>query len=83
MSRRDYRGLDPEVFILRRELAECIFQRHGVRYASSRFAKYASDGNGPQFTLLGRKAHYRVRWVDDWFNAEVRRKLHRPGNGVR
>lgn len=74
----DYRSLGPDVFVRRSELAVCIAQRHGVKFSSSRFDKFPTEGGGPQFTILGRVAMYRIAWVDTWFESEVKRKLRRP-----
>lgn len=79
----DYRSLAPDTFIRRRELINCIAQRHGVHFAKSRFDKFPTEGRGPQFTILGRFALYKIEWVDQWLHAEVKRKLRRPGARTR
>jgi len=74
----DYRSLDPKTFIRRSEIAACLEQRHGIKFTTSRFDKFVTEGAGPQFTKLSRMTLYRIAWLDEWLEAEVERRLHRP-----
>jgi hypothetical protein len=75
----DFGSLPADRFLRRGDVPAYLAWRYGVRFAKSRFDKFVSEGGGPQYTLMGRKAFYRIAWIDDWFAAEVKRKLQTPG----
>jgi len=58
----------------RRELAEYLLLKHGLRVAPSTLAKYASIGDGPSFRKFGITPFYDVDSADAWAIAKLGRE---------
>lgn len=65
----------------RKELAEYLLLKHGLRIAPATLAKYASVGGGPPFRKFGITPFYDVTSADEWAITKLGRE-HRSTSDV-
>ncbi|MCB1960616.1 MAG: hypothetical protein KDE68_08850 [Rhodocyclaceae bacterium] len=58
-------------YMNRREAAEYITLRRGLKYAASTLAKLASTGGGPKFQKFCGRAVYTESYLDEWVDQKL------------